>query len=314
MNTPPSTEERIWAVLSHLSALAFGMGILLPIIGWSEQRRKSKYASFQCLQALGYQSLGYTVWLLSYLVAFIGVLIVAIIMSFQAERNEQAFNPMTGPMAFSLYAFIFGYFALYMLLPVFAAISCAFGKDFRYSILGNRLAKYLGYSLWDDSAWLVEAHEDRWVAAMGHFSVIIVLWGLAAPFAAWIIQGKKNPFLKFQSIQSIVYQAVATLLFFVAMFIVLLGVSALTLTIGLNEGSGNNSILGIVIFFAFSGIGSFILLIIPLFHILGQWAGYRVLKGDDYRYPVIGKLVEGWIAKNSYGGFSAHRTRRVSTL
>src|SRR5215216_3528303 len=75
MNTLPTTEERIWAVISHLSAIAFGMGILLPIIGWSEQRRKSKYASFQCLQALGYQSLGSNIWLLSYLVVFIGILI-----------------------------------------------------------------------------------------------------------------------------------------------------------------------------------------------------------------------------------------------
>src|SRR5574342_59844 len=76
MNTSPTTEERIWAVLSHLSSLAFGMGILLPILGWSEQRRKSKYASFQCLQALGYQSLGYTVWLLSYLLMSVVLIIV----------------------------------------------------------------------------------------------------------------------------------------------------------------------------------------------------------------------------------------------
>jgi uncharacterized Tic20 family protein len=296
MNKPPTTEERIWAVLSHLSALAFGMGILLPIIGWSEQRWKSKYASFQCLQALGYQSLGYTVWLLSYLVVLIAALIVVIVVSFQAERNGMAFNPLTGPMAFLLYGFIFGFFALYMLLPIFAAISCAFGKDFRYSILGNRLAKYLGYQRTeDDSPRLVEEHEDRWVAAMGHFSVIIVLWGLMAPLAAWITQGRKNPFLKFQSIQTLIYQALPTLLYIAAMFIALLGVSALTLTVGLNETTGNNTLVGIGIFFAFSLIASFILLIIPLFHILGQWAGYRVLKGDDYHYPVVGRLVERWM-------------------
>src|ERR1041385_8106821 len=78
MNTSPTTEERIWAVFAHLSALALGMGLVLPVIGWSEQRRKSKYASFQCLQALGYQSLGYTVWILAYLV-LISVLVVGMI-------------------------------------------------------------------------------------------------------------------------------------------------------------------------------------------------------------------------------------------
>ena len=40
-----------------------------------------------------------------------------------------------------------------------------------------------------------------------------------------------------------------------------------------------------------------IILIVPLFHILGQWAGYRVLKGDDYRYPLVGRLVEKWTVK-----------------
>jgi uncharacterized membrane protein len=39
-----------------------------------------------------------------------------------------------------------------------------------------------------------------------------------------------------------------------------------------------------------------LLMLVPLLHILGQWAGYRVLKGDDYRYPVIGRLVERQIA------------------
>src|SRR4026209_2546875 len=96
MNNALSTEDRIWAVISHLSAIAFGMGMLLPVIGWSEQRRKSKYASFQCLQALGYQSLGYTVWFLSYLVAFILIVIFIIILSFQAEKNGQAFEPFAG--------------------------------------------------------------------------------------------------------------------------------------------------------------------------------------------------------------------------
>src|SRR6266508_6184710 len=115
MNSTPTTEDRVWAVLSHLSALAFGMGILLPGIGWSEQRRKSKYASFQCLQALGYQSLGYTAWLLSYLVVFIGILIVIIVVSFRAEKNGQAFDPFAGSTTVFMFIVILGFLALYML-------------------------------------------------------------------------------------------------------------------------------------------------------------------------------------------------------
>jgi uncharacterized Tic20 family protein len=42
-----------------------------------------------------------------------------------------------------------------------------------------------------------------------------------------------------------------------------------------------------------------ILLIMPLLHILGQWAGYRVLKGDNYQYPLIGRVVGGWLDKRT---------------
>jgi len=38
---------------------------------------------------------------------------------------------------------------------------------------------------------------------------------------------------------------------------------------------------------------------VPFLHILGQWAGYRVLKGDDYRYPIVGKQVEKWISRKT---------------
>src|SRR6185503_10221013 len=183
MNNALSTEDRIWAVISHLSAIAFGMGILLPIIWWSEQRRKSNYISFQCLQALGYQSLGYTVWFLIYLlVAFALVIIMFIALSLLAEENVKFDKIMLGWMSF-LIVFMLGMLAIYLLLPVIAAVSCAFGRDFRYPILGKRLAHYLGYDSVgssEEQAWLIEDHEDRWVAAMGHFSILIMLWGMLA--------------------------------------------------------------------------------------------------------------------------------------
>jgi hypothetical protein len=49
---------------------------------------------------------------------------------------------------------------------------------------------------------------------------------------------------------------------------------------------------GILVFGVTLLISFLVLLVIPLLHILGQWAGYRVLKGDDYCYPLIGNLVE----------------------
>ena len=300
MNSSPTTEERIWAVLSHLSALAFGMGIVIPILGWSEQRYKSKFASFQCLQALGYQSLGYTIWLLSYLVFII--LFTVVIMFVAIIAGTDTTIVMAWVIIFML--FIFGFLGLYFLLPVIAAIACGFGKDFRYPILGKRLAGYVGFQpVNEESAALFDENEERWVASMGHFSVIIALWGLMAPVATWILQGKHSAFLKFQSIQTTIYQAIVNLLFLGAGGLYFVGAMLTLIIMTITKDSGTNTptgTFGLIVFFFALLISALIVLAIPLFHILGQWAGYRVLKGDNYRYPLIGKLVEKRLAK-SYG-------------
>src|SRR5215216_4343445 len=300
MNASPTTEERIWAVLSHLSAIAFGMGILLPIIGWSEQRRTSKYASFQCLQALGYQALGYTVWALFSVVILIPFVIIRL------PTLNAARGPNTVGIWMDTYVMlIFSLLGSYFLLPMMAAVSCAFGKDFRYPIMGNRLTRYLEWNTSQSNVennWFHESHEDHWVAAMGHFSILIVFWGMLAPLTTWIFQGKRNSFLKFQTVQTLVYQAGATLLYLGTVFLYIIGLTVLLAMMGLTGSIKLGSPMEIVgiIFMGASFLVLFItILFVPLFHILGQWAGYRVLKGDNYHYPVIGKLTERWIANQT---------------
>lgn len=303
MNTSLSTEERFWSVLAHISALAFGMGILLPVVGWAEQRRKSKYASFQCLQALGYQSLGYTFWLLSYFLVFMGIMIAVIVMSYRAEMNAQPYDPFAGPLTTWISVITFGSLAIYMILPVVAAVACATGREFYYPLMGQRLAKYLGYEKTDTtSEWLIEEQEDRWVVAMGHFSVIVALWGLLAPLTTWVLQGKRNFFLKYQSVQTTLYQAGVTLLFFSGVFILLVIVATLPFTIWSNTSANADpsaGMAGLIFIFILMIIALIIFLVVPLFHILGQWAGYRVLKGDNYRYPIVGRIVERWITNKT---------------
>jgi len=302
MNTSATTEERLWAVLSHLSSLAFGMGILLPIIGWSDQRRKSNYSSFQSLQALGYQSLGFTVWILSYLVIIVlATILLLITLRPEVESGQHANVILNSGMIF-FFIIIFGFFAIYFLLPIIAAVACAFGKDFRYPIMGNRLARYLAYDpiqKSDEQVELNDDHEFRWVAAMGHFSILIMLWGMLAPLTTWILYGPRSLFLRFQSIQTLVYQAATTTLLFIGGFIYLFGFLLLVAVTGIIGEANFNSLGGIfgIIVFGLSLLISFVLiLLVPFLHILGQWAGYRVLKGHDYHYPWIGNLVERWIA------------------
>jgi len=305
MNTTPTTEDRIWAVLSHLSALSFGMGILLPVVGWSDQRRKSNYASFQCLQSLGYQSVGFTVWALSYLVIIILASIILLVILRQ-QGNNQTSDAALSPAIIILLIVIFGGFVLYFVLPILAAIACALGKDFRYPLLGKRLARYLGYGATpnvEKQAWLDEAHEFQWVAAMGHFSIFIVLWGMLAPLTAWILQGKNSLSLTFQSIQTLVFQALTTVLYIAGAILYVSGVSLLVFGLGAMGGPDfGSSIIGIistVLMIIILLSAAALILLVPLLHILGQWAGYRVLKGENYRYPWIGKLVERWIVRQN---------------
>ena len=302
MTTTPTTEDRIWAVLSHLSALSFGMGILLPIVGWSDQRRKSNYASFQCLQALGYQSVGFTVWVLSFLVIFLGgIVFLAAIGAFRNDINTP--NSIQAPGIIVFFVLVFGLFILYFILPILAAIACALGKDFRYPILGNRLARYLGYvptQNVEEQAWLGADREFRWVAAMGHFSILIALWGMLAPLTAWILQGKNSSFLKFQSMQTLVFQGLATIFYLVGAVLYVFGVFLLIVSLEAVGGPDFNSptgIFSIVLLILILVFAIAVILFVPLLHILGQWAGYRVLKGENYRYPWIGKLVERHMSK-----------------
>jgi uncharacterized Tic20 family protein len=288
MNHPPTTEERVWAVISHLSALALGMGLLLPVVGWGEQRQKSKYASFQCLQALGYQSLGYTVWIL------VGLLVGGFSIFFLLLNMEEALVSETVLIGWMLghFSLTFAILGLYFILPIVAAVACALGKEFRYPFMGKRLARYLEYG---NEGFLHEEHQDRWVAAMGHFSVIIALWGMLAPLTAWIVQGKRSLFLKFQSVQTLVFQAGTLVLYFVAVVIYMVGFVAFIATTGLAGDPAIGSTAALVsflLFIVFSFVAILIVMMIPLLHIVGQWAGYRVLKGDDYHYPLIGSIVE----------------------
>lgn len=301
MNTTPTTEDRIWAILAHLSALSFGMGILLPVVGWSDQRRKSNYASFQCLQALGYQSVGFTVWALSYLL----IVILGSIVLLTTFQPDQPPGATLSPGLIVFLIIVFSGFAVYFLFPIIAAIACAFGRDYRYPVLGDRLARYLDFSSspkQEEQVWLNEEHEFRWVAAMGHFSILIIIWGMLAPLTAWILQGKNSVLLKFQSIQTLIYQAFATIVYFAGSFLYLVGILLLVAGMGALGGTDFNSsmgIVGIVILGIFLLISAVLILSVPLLHILGQWAGYRVLKGEDYRYPVIGRLVQNWSSKHS---------------
>jgi len=255
---------------------------------------------------LGYQSLGYTVWALFSVVVTI-ILAVVFMTTLGTTGDDGGISDRRLSIWMSgFFIFMFATLGIYIILPIFAAIACALGRDFRYPILGNRLARYLQYGFTEtatDQAWLHEDHEFRWVASMGHFSILIFLWGMLAPLSAWILQGRRSAFLRLQSIQAFIYQAGTTILYFVAFFLYLVGLVLVIVgieTIGTQSFNSPLAILGLLLFSLLLLASILLILLVPLLHILGQWAGYRLLKGDDYRYPLLGRLVETWMGKSLF--------------
>jgi uncharacterized Tic20 family protein len=287
----PTTEERLIAIISHLAALALGAGLVIPAIFWSENRKKSAYLRFQALQALGYQSLGYTVWLLTVLLVlvlfYVGLVIVAAFIP-NAAQNET----ITMGAAILLIVALLGLLALYLLIPVVGAVFCGMGKDFRYPILGARLARSLGYDPGSDSpnASLDSAFEECFVAAMGHFAVIQPIWGLLSPAYLWISHEKHSPALKFQSAQTTIYQLLVNLLYFGLTFSsILIGLASIPVFAAFMDMGEWTAVAGLMVMTCLLGCTG---LIIPLFHILGQWAGLQLLRGREFRYPLVGRLAE----------------------
>jgi len=186
---------------------------------------------------------------------------------------------------------------IYFVFPVVGALACAFGRDFYYPIIGGRLARFLGYGKSDLEGSLVTSkdQEDRWVAAMNQFTVIIPLWGLLAPVTAWVLEGKRSQFLKFHSLQAIIFQVIAFVLPMLSFVLYLIGVVVFFVGAGVQNINNNDSTFGLfflIFIFVFLMVILVIAIVVPLLHILGQWAGYRILVGGEYRYPFIGKWIE----------------------
>jgi uncharacterized Tic20 family protein len=290
-----TSNDRLLAALAHGSVILSFFGAVIPALIWSFQRRKSSYVAFHALQAAGYQMLMYWVGLAAYLVIVL-VGFFALLLFSEGMPQQSGDNP-AGTMALvqGFFAFsIYGYLAIYFLFGIVGAVMCLLDKDFKYPILGKRLEKYLGRGT-DPNDALDEAKAEQWMSSMGHASAILLLWGIFTPLALFLAQ-KDSPRLRFQSAQAAVYQTLATVAFFgfgfcyvVTFFSLFAGVLA-----DQTVGTANSPIQGIALIgflLIFLILGIFVLLGLPTYHLFAMIAGIQVVKGRDYRYPILGRLI-----------------------
>lgn len=145
----PGQNDKIMAALAHVSTLLPFIGVIAPIVIWVTQKDKSEYVAFQALQAVVYQLLMILAWFVGmgcYMLSFFGTFFTIPF----AEANGGQVDPAVAPvfmLGFMIPFIIFGAIflggALFVIYGLIAAIQVFQGKDFRYIIIGNRLADYL---------------------------------------------------------------------------------------------------------------------------------------------------------------------------
>jgi len=284
---PQKTDDRIWAVLAHGSALLFVLGPLISLVVWATQRRKSAYASFHALQAMSCQVAAYWLWILA--IPLMIILPVLVVIGFAVAGAGSGDEPaaLFIAMQAAMFGSIFGTLALYVLLGVLGGALCLAGREFRYPVIGKRLARFLGYHP-GEAAPLNEAQEDRLVASVGHANAIVTLWGLIFPLVVWISQKDRSPLLRFQSLQALIYQGIGAIAYFGTMAIYMIFIFGWMFLVLANPETANSpdafaaSLAPMLVFgFVYFVLG-------PIFLFFAVLAAVRILRGHDYRYPILG--------------------------
>jgi uncharacterized Tic20 family protein len=297
MNSAASSDEKMMAVLVHGSVFLMFAGPIVPVIIWVSQRKKSKYVSFHALQAMGYQALYFWLWIFVFIL--IMILFVCLI-PFLGLLVESSRDTTIAPFLVQIPVFltVFGFLGLFFILGLAGAISCLLGHDFRYPFLGKWLEKYLSYDANPESQ-IDEAKEDNWVAGICHATAILQLWGVVTPLIVWFSQKERSARLRFQSIQAAVYQIIAFVVYMLGMAVYMAFFIGMFLTLilggsmgGSNELQGPPALL-MMGFFAVMIIFWFVMMIVmPIYYLLAGLASFRVIRGHQFRYPILGYLIE----------------------
>ncbi|HLO32492.1 MAG TPA: DUF4870 domain-containing protein [Anaerolineales bacterium] len=303
MNTSPTSDEKITAALVHGSVFLMFFGPIIPVLLWASQRKKSKFVSFHALQAMGYQALMFWLWTVAGIL--IGVLSVFLVfpLLFFLENSR---NPVFVPFLFQIFIVttIFGLMALFVLPGLIGAVYCMSGRDFRYPVLGKWLEHYLSYEAGPESH-MDETHEENWVAGVCHATAILLLWGVVTPLIVWFTQKERSLRLRFQAMQAALYQAGAFIAYMLGMAVYMLFFFGMffTLILGATTSSSKEIqgpaavimliFLGVIIIFWF-----IMLILMPLYYLLAGFGSVRLIRGHNFRYPILGKMLEKRMEKS----------------
>lgn len=139
--------------------------------------------------------------------------------------------------------------------------------------------------------------EQRILAAAGHFGILLMYFGVCIPALVWSLQHKKSAFISFQALQALLYQILFVPVYFIFYFI---GISGMILfgaiggVISSRTGGGEGFMfIGMLLFFVFFFGG------LALYALLGFIGGIVCLFGVNFKYPLLGHLIDGYLRRNT---------------
>ncbi len=222
------------------------------------------------------------------------IAVMAMALGVSAAANPQAANRPFAVLGMQLAIFgvIIGSMLIFMAVGAVGAVACLMGREFRYPLIGSRLERFLEYQ-GADGGEMAEAKQDRLIAAVSHSTCIILFWGLVTPVVAWLTEHDRSPFLRFQALQAAVYQGIGLIAYFavfavyVAFMFASLGVATL-----LESHSSSAPLAWIAVFMLpFLCIICIGALAVPFYHLFGFLASLATLRGGDYHYPILGRIL-----------------------
>ena len=136
-----NTENRLLAALSHGAIVAQGIGFLVGVLVYFNQREKSRFAAYQGLQAAVFQLLNLIVTVVLWIAwgVFYSVTIVQLIKL--EDANPDAAPPplfwvslvsVVIPLIYMIFTGLYG---------LWGGLRSWKGEDFRYLLIGNWLEK-----------------------------------------------------------------------------------------------------------------------------------------------------------------------------
>jgi uncharacterized Tic20 family protein len=144
--------------------------------------------------------------------------------------------------------------------------------------------------------------DDQVMAALAHGAAFLPFWGIVGAIVIWATQKDKSRFVAFQALQALFYQVLPLLggmLFGLCYFCSFASFFLAIPITGLagEEGEGLAAFLAFLPMSAPFCIMGLAFLVWLAYVVYAVYAAVRVIQGQDFRYALIGRWLERYMAR-----------------